>query len=520
MPAMNSARRRSAAMAIAACAALGLAGNAAASGSWSSGQAANVVLGEPNFTTGSGNNMSASNMNGVDGVAVDPTTGKLFVSDNGNRILRFSSAAAAQNGAAAEALFGQNNFTTGGSNAGNGAVASAFSLRTSQQMVVDPAGRLWVADRDNHRVLRFDNASTKASEANADGVLGQADFVANLANRGGTVAANTLNGPVGVWIDGLGVLWVGDESNHRVLAYALPALKANGANADLVLGQADFVHNAYSNTASTMRNPRGVVVDASGTLYVADSLNSRVLRFANAVAKANGAAADGVLGHQGTTQSGMVGPIGVTVDGAGRLYVGDGQNNRVLIFENAAAKADLANADFVLGQANFTTGTQNTGGITASTMFAPGQVFYDKTTNSLWVADYANWRALRFFGPGGPTTLDVDVSQSATKYDALTDGLLILRHLFGLTGTSLSSGALGGTATRTDPVAIKNYLAGISSQLDVDGNGHADALTDGLLIVRYLFGLRGAALTAGAYDPSGSRTSAAAIESYIQSLMP
>jgi hypothetical protein len=121
--------------------------------------------------------------------------------------------------------------------------------------------------------------------------------------------------------------------------------------------------------------------------------------------------------------------------------------------------------------------------------------------------------------PSAPT-LDVDASVTATKYDALTDGLVIIRYLFGLTGTSLTSGALGGTATRSDPVAVKAYLDGIRTSLDIDGNGTADALTDGLLIIRYLFGLRGASLVAGAVDPLGSRKTATDIETYIQTLMP
>lgn len=117
-------------------------------------------------------------------------------------------------------------------------------------------------------------------------------------------------------------------------------------------------------------------------------------------------------------------------------------------------------------------------------------------------------------------TLDADASNAATKYDALTDGLLITRYLLGLTGTSLTTDALGGTATITDAAAIKAYLDGISTALDIDGNGTADAATDGLLILRYMFGLRGSALIDGAADPLGARPTAAAIETYIQSLMP
>jgi hypothetical protein len=119
-----------------------------------------------------------------------------------------------------------------------------------------------------------------------------------------------------------------------------------------------------------------------------------------------------------------------------------------------------------------------------------------------------------------PPILDVDASITATKYDALTDGLLVIRHLFGLTGSSLTTGALGGTATRTDPAAVKTYLDAVRPALDIDGNATVDASTDGVLILRYLFGLRGDSLIAGAFDPLAPRATAPAIEAYIQTLMP
>lgn len=58
------------------------------------------------------------------------------------------------------------------------------------------------------------------------------------------------------------------------------------------------------------------------------------------------------------------------------------------------------------------------------------------------------------------------------------------------------------------------------STIDIDGDGKAGALTDGLLMLRYLFGLRGAPLTAGAVDAAATRKTAAEIETYIQSLLP
>jgi len=56
--------------------------------------------------------------------------------------------------------------------------------------------------------------------------------------------------------------------------------------------------------------------------------------------------------------------------------------------------------------------------------------------------------------------------------------------------------------------------------LDIDGNGTADALTDGLLMIRYLLGVRGDALIQGAVGDGAQRTSAIDIETYIQSLLP
>ena len=66
--------------------------------------------------------------------------------------------------------------------------------------------------------------------------------------------------------------------------------------------------------------------------------------------------------------------------------------------------------------------------------------------------------------------------------------------------------------------SIVSYLAGLGSRLDIDGNGIADPLTDGLLITRYLFGFQGPSLTNGAVGPNCARCSAGSIENYLDSL--
>jgi hypothetical protein len=113
--------------------------------------------------------------------------------------------------------------------------------------------------------------------------------------------------------------------------------------------------------------------------------------------------------------------------------------------------------------------------------------------------------------------LDID---GDGRYDALTDGLLLIRYLRGFSGPSLANGAVGIGAKRADPDALQRYIDSIGPLLDVDRNGVLDALTDGILLLRYLLGLRGEQLIAGAIGDGALRTTAPEIEAYLQSLLP
>ena len=101
----------------------------------------------------------------------------------------------------------------------------------------------------------------------------------------------------------------------------------------------------------------------------------------------------------------------------------------------------------------------------------------------------------RFSCKSGCFSFDVDESLQAQP---LTDGLLVIRHLFGFSGDSLTSGAVSGEASRGSSEAIAGYLTDADSQLDIDGDGESKPLTDGLLLIRYLFGFSGDSLISGA----------------------
>ncbi len=103
---------------------------------------------------------------------------------------------------------------------------------------------------------------------------------------------------------------------------------------------------------------------------------------------------------------------------------------------------------------------------------------------------------------------DVDANG---QVNALTDGLLILRAGFGMTGPKLTTGALAPNATRTDPAAILAFInANKNTQYDLNGDGSFDALTDGLMLLRYMFNLSGPEVTGGVLvgnPPRGDWTS-------------
>ena len=90
--------------------------------------------------------------------------------------------------------------------------------------------------------------------------------------------------------------------------------------------------------------------------------------------------------------------------------------------------------------------------------------------------------------------LDVD-DDGETK--ALTDGLITLPYLFGDSDASLLADVAVPNAERSTSEEILRYLDTNRAKLDVDGDGSAEALTDGILILRDLFGISGDPLIQG-----------------------
>ncbi|MGO9449652.1 MAG: hypothetical protein ACLQDV_01215 [Candidatus Binataceae bacterium] len=201
------------------------------------------------------------------------------------------------------------------------------------------------------------------------GVNGFHNFntMADGSGQNFTPTAHTLCGPAEAIFDNAGNLWVTDAGNARVLEFAPPF--STGMSASKVLGQGgSFTTASYpaapsAVTASNFGTAQGMHFDQGGNLWVADANLGRVVMFAAPqtdnesataqVGQANLTSTDGYLtgdcAHNGgVTQSTMCSPFDFGFDMSNNMYVADGDNNRVVVYEPPYGSTGI-NATYVLG---------------------------------------------------------------------------------------------------------------------------------------------------------------------------
>ncbi|PJA15577.1 hypothetical protein COX64_00590, partial [Candidatus Dojkabacteria bacterium CG_4_10_14_0_2_um_filter_Dojkabacteria_WS6_41_15] len=356
---------------------------------------ADVVIGQLDMTSNSPGT-TATTLRTVRGIDSDGT--KLYVADYGNHRVLVYNTIPTTNGASADIVIGQPDLTSGTVNNG-GLSANTYNNPVEVQV---KNGKMFVGDRANCRALIYNSIPT-SNNASADVVIGQPNMTSNTCNNGG-VSASSLGTTYGVVSSGT-KLFVTDYTNNRILIFnSIPTV--NGASADVVLGQATMTGSGFFGstgivTASNFYNVQGM--DTDGTkLFINDYQNFRVLIY-NAIPTSSGAIPDVVVGQtdlvsatSGITASKIRGAfhaIGSTI--LNKLFVSDGQNNRVLIF-NSIPTTHGASADVVIGQADMVTSTANAGGLSAKSLNANKGVFVDATTNKLIIADASNHRVLIF----------------------------------------------------------------------------------------------------------------------------
>ena len=275
----------------------------------------------------------------------------------------------------------------------NTPITTGKTLDSASSVVVSPAsGKVFVADTDRNRILRFRDVASLTNSAEPEEVFGQVRFDQAAPSDG----ALGLNKPTGIFLDRYGRLWVADSGNNRVVMYQDASSRIYPISADRTFGRANSGPGMLSTAGpytpspspTSMHSPSSVWVDYSDRLWVSDSGNARILRFDNISMKVSGAAANGVLGKTDFTTPApyyidgptSIGSIAISPTGA--LFVSQPIYNRVIRFDNAASLPNGVNPSSVLGQPDFSTDSGPAPGL--SSLSNPSGITLTPD-DSLWV---------------------------------------------------------------------------------------------------------------------------------------
>lgn len=265
-----------------------------------SGQPADVVLGQKDFVTVAPLAVTASGLRGPQGLWIQ--NDRLYVADTQNDRILIWNTIPRQNNQPADIVLGQPNFTTAPPINQVADLTAASNILLSPTSVTSDGTRLIVSDLGYSRVLIWNSLPT-TNQRPADIVIGQPDFAETNANNStklcasnGTTdagealyparCAKTLNFPRYALSDGQR-LYIADGGNDRVLIYnSIPT--TNGAAADVVLGQPDEFTSAYTSddflvtsASNVTPTPTSLAWDGDN-LYVADATDYRILVFSPA----------------------------------------------------------------------------------------------------------------------------------------------------------------------------------------------------------------------------------------------
>ena len=260
-------------------------------------------------------------------------------------------------------------------------------------MAVDAGGNVYVADHFNYRIQKFSSAGSFLLawgwDVKVGGVTGFETCGPLDTCKAGTAGAGNgqFNGPFGIAVDLEGNLYVADQYNSRIQKFTTAGVYVTK-------------WGGFGNGQGQFNNPYDVTVDAVGNVFVADSSNHRIQKFNSTGSfllawgwdvKVGGVTGFETCGPLDTCKAGTAGagigqlntPAGVTVDGAGNVYIADTENHRIQKFDSNGVFLDQWGS---LGSGN---GQFN----------RPFQTVVDYAGN-VYVIDHYNHRMQKFNGDG------------------------------------------------------------------------------------------------------------------------
>ena len=211
---------------------------------------------------------------------------------------------------------------------GDGGPANMASLHNPHGIFSAGGGYIYIADTGNQRIRELLPDGTITTVAGNGGQ--------GLSGDGARAVAAQLNLPTGVAVDGAGNVYVADEGNNRI------RMISSGGNISTVAGAAAYgLGDGGPATAAGLNQPVSLVIDSSGNVYFSDTGNNRVREISNGtISTVAGTGNCCYAGDGGAAASAQLNaPTGLLLDAAGRLYVADSGNNAVRLIQPAVTGA-------------------------------------------------------------------------------------------------------------------------------------------------------------------------------------
>jgi sugar lactone lactonase YvrE len=255
-------------------------------------------------------------------------------------------------------------------------------FRAPLALAVDDSGNIFVSDTGNHAIRRITPAGVLSTYAGVPGYRGSLD---------GPAATALFNGPAGLGLDGSGNLYVVDSGNSTIRRIT------PGGQVSTLAGSAGSLGcDNGTGSAASFYWPYGIAVTPSGMVYVSDNVYGCVRRIDEQGKVTTFAGLAGVNGNVDGmgAQARFCGPRGMAIDASGTIYVSDNFNNNVRKITPAGMVTTLAGG----GKRGM-----NDGYRTAATFFAPQGLAVDGSGN-VFVADPLNGTIRRIGTDGYVTT--------------------------------------------------------------------------------------------------------------------
>jgi sugar lactone lactonase YvrE len=340
---------------------------------------------------GDGGSAIKAQFNNPQGVAVD-FKGNIYVADTGNSLIRIITSDGNINLFAGYVAYG---LPTSGYD-GDGGPANSAQLQLPAGIAVDGAGNLYIADSANNAIRKV------TSDGNINTIAGLGPNAPGFSGDGAAATVANLYGPLDVTVDKSNNVYIADTNNAIVRKITSDGNINTIAGSTAIKSNVVTIAFGYSGdgagaTLAKLAGPAGVAVDSSGNLYIATYADNRIRKVdsTNNITTFAGNSGYGFAGDAGPAINAQLSaPRGIAVDSSGNIYLADRWNNRIRKIASGTLSTIAGN-----GQGNF----GGDGGAAASAQFSgPSGVAVDKAGN-IYISDFLNNR-VRIVSPSGVVT--------------------------------------------------------------------------------------------------------------------